>query len=96
MKEGSDGKIAEIYGFHCESPLWYYILKEAEQREQGQCLGDVGSYILAKVFIGLLLGDSNSFLVQNKNWKPEFRNETTGKFTMVDLLNFVNDVNPID
>ena len=91
---GTDGEIAAKFGFHCETPLWYYILKEAEKKEEGRCLGDVGSRILVEVFIGLLEGDSDTFLVQNKNWKPTL--SKTGNFTMVDMLNYVDDINPID
>ena len=43
-----------------QTPLWYYILKEAEEQCYGQRLGDVGGRIVAEVFIGLLQADSTS------------------------------------
>lgn len=46
--------------FEQETPLWYYILHEAEVQGYGQRLGDVGGRIVAEVFIGLLQADSTS------------------------------------
>lgn len=34
-------------GLHEATPLWYYILKEAQQRGQGERLGPVGATLLA-------------------------------------------------
>jgi hypothetical protein len=91
---GRDVAVAQKFCFDKESPLWYYILKEAQVQNQGERLGEVGSRIIAEVFVGLLEGDRSSFLVQNPCWKPTL-GKTPGTFTMVDLLNFVGDINPI-
>lgn len=77
--------------FHQNTPLWYYILKEALVQQGGQRLGQVGSRIIAEVFFGLLLSDKNSYWSQNRTWNPTLprRNgRTDGNFTMVDLLTF--------
>ena len=37
----------------------------------------------------------NSFLWKVKNWKPTLPSATPGDFTMVDLLRFVDDINPL-
>ena len=58
-------------------------------------MGQVGSRILAEVFVGLLEADSSSFLACNPDWKPTLPAQVPGKFTMTDLLNFVGDINPI-
>ncbi|MBV6625783.1 MAG: peroxidase [Rivularia sp. (in: Bacteria)] len=92
---GTDGLVAEKHNFHIESPLWYYILKEAQIQQQGNRLGQVGSRILAEVFVGLLKADSSSFLACNPNWQPTLPAKNPGTFTMSDLLNFVGDINPI-
>ncbi|ARV59241.1 peroxidase [Nostocales cyanobacterium HT-58-2] len=92
---GADGIIASKHRFDIESPLWYYILKEAQIQGQGQRLGQVGSRILAEVFVGLLEADSSSFVARNPNWKPILPGEVTGTFTMADLLKFVGELNPI-
>jgi hypothetical protein len=51
-----------------ETPLWYYILKEAEVQHDGERLGDVGGRIVAEVIVGLLQGDRDSlfYRVQEK------------------------------
>ncbi len=95
ISQGPDGEVAAKHNFHIESPLWYYILKEAEIQGEGKRLGQVGSRIVAEVFVGLLEGDSSSFLVRNRDWKPTLPSQQPGTFTMVDLLNFVGDINPI-
>ena len=50
------------------TPLWFYILKEAEIRAFGESLGPVGSRIITETFVGLVHADLDSFL--NHNWSP--------------------------
>ena len=54
---GPDGAVAKQHGLHTQTPLWYYILKEAEVRKDGERLGPVGARIVAEVFVGLVHGD---------------------------------------
>lgn len=77
-------KVATL-GFDQQTPLWYYILAEAEIRSQGKHLGPVGGRIVAEVLIGLLEGDSHSYLRQNPDFEPEL-GAKAGKFEMADLL----------
>jgi Animal haem peroxidase len=94
---GADGAVAKKHGLHLQTPLWYYILKEAEQRGHGERLGPVGSTIVAEVFVGLVHGDHLSYLwLKGTHWKPELPSKTPGEFTMADLLRFVGDISPID
>lgn len=51
---------SELREFQEATPLWYYILKEAEVQYKGEMLGDVGGRIVAEVIIGLLQADSSS------------------------------------
>ena len=69
-----------------ETPLWYYILREAESQEAGKRLGAVGARIVAEVLIGLLEGDKQSFLNQQPDWRPDLPAKTKGDFTLADLL----------
>lgn len=92
---GPDGQVARQQGLDRKTPLWYYILKEAQVRHNGERLGPVGSTIVAEVFVGLVHGDTQSFLWQVANWKPTLPAATPGNFTMADMLAFVNDINPI-
>ena len=66
------------------TPLWFYILREAEVLGGGRRLGPVGGRIVAEVFIGLLEDDASSFMATNSNWKPTLG--SNDDFTMADLL----------
>ena len=70
ISRGVDGVAAAANGLAHQTPLWYYILKEAEVQESGLRLGQVGSRILAEVFVGLIQGDEASFLNVFPKWKP--------------------------
>ena len=69
------------------TPLWFYILKEAETLGAGNHLGPVGGRIVAEVIIGLLWGDPFSYLRVQPNWSPNLADKT-GKFSMAELINF--------
>ncbi|NEQ28476.1 MAG: peroxidase, partial [Microcoleus sp. SIO2G3] len=96
IARGKDGKVAKKHGFDRETPLWYYILKEAQVQAQGLHLGQVGSRIVAEVFVGLLEGDSDSFLSRSPEWTPTLPAAVPGTFTLADMLKFVGDLSPID
>ena len=75
------------YGFHKSTPLWFYLLREAELRADGLTLGKVGGRIVAEVLIGLIQSDPSSYLVQKPNWRPTLT--TAGSsFRMKDFLTF--------
>jgi hypothetical protein len=73
-----------------ETPLWFYLLREAEVLSGGRRLGPTGGRIVAEVLVGLLKGDPSSFLRQQPAWRPELPSAEPGHFTMVDLLRFAN------
>ena len=81
--------LAELkpYGFQSSTPLWYYVLKEAEQVADGLHLGPVGGRIVAEVLIGLLETDSNSYLARKPKWTPTLGSAGTS-FRMKDFLTF--------
>ena len=83
------------FGMDKSTPLWYYILKEAEILEDGLRMGPVGSLIVGEVFIGLLKADRDSYLTVNKNWKPTLPSATPGDFEITDLLRFAGVVHPL-
>lgn len=84
-------------GLDTRTPLWFYVLREAEllgvgeKGTGGARLGLVGGRIVAEVFIGLLQGDSLSYLRQDPLWEPNLMN-SSGKFEMTDLLKFAGVV----
>lgn len=96
IAQGSDGQAAKANNLHKETPLWYYILKEASIQKKGDRLGEVGSRIIAEVFVGLVHGDHSSYLWQEKNWKPTLPSAQPNTFTMVDMLKFIGEISPID
>ena len=71
-----------------ETPLWLYILKEAEVREGGAQLGAVGGRIVAEVLIGLIEGDADTYLNAAIDWRPTLPSAEPGTFGMADLLRF--------
>lgn len=72
-----------------DTPLWFYVLKEAELRSGGERLGPVGGRIVAEVLIGLLQGDPQSYLRVQPTWKPQgIPSAKAGDFTLSDLLKF--------
>ena len=77
----------EPYGLALErsTPLWYYVLKEAELTQDGSRLGPVGARIVAEVLTGLLENDPQSFLRAQPGWTPTFGDR---EFQMVDFLRF--------
>jgi Animal haem peroxidase len=66
------------------TPLWFYVLREAQVTTGGERLGPVGGRIVAEVIIGLVLGDPYSYLNQDPDWTPTYG--TGGTFGMADLL----------
>lgn len=52
------------------TPLFFYILKEAEVMAEGLHLGPVGGRIVAEVFLGLLQLDDSSYLAAEPDWQP--------------------------
>jgi hypothetical protein len=84
--------ISELAGYGValenQTPLWYYVLAEAERMTDGLTLGPVGGRIVGEVFVGLLQLDPNSYLRAQPNWRPTLPSQTAGDFRMTDLLRF--------
>jgi hypothetical protein len=74
------------FGWSGETPLWYYLIKEAEVREQGERLGPVGSLIVGEVLLGIIDGDPESFRNVDPAWRPTLPSRSAGRFTIADLL----------
>ena len=81
------------YGFLGNTPLWYYVLKEAEihKNEAGQpgrSLGPIGSYIIADVILDALVADPGSYL-SVPNWSPTIPTMIGEPSSMSDILTFI-------
>ena len=57
-------------GWSGETPLWYYILREADVRGSGNRLGPVGGRIVGDVLVGLLNLDLTSVRHAPVGWQP--------------------------
>ncbi|MBW8198344.1 peroxidase family protein [Flagellimonas abyssi] len=90
--------VSQAYNINLDNgtPLWFYILAEAEEigridnggSKPGEGLGPVGGTIVAETLIGLLEMDEESYLGHNRDWSPTLG--TNGVFTMKDLLTIAN------
>ena len=58
-------------GFLERTPLWYYLLKEAEVHASGNSLGELGSRIVCETLIGQLRADPDSYLNEGRGWTPD-------------------------
>lgn len=96
------GTIDKIEGFAGNCPLWTYVLAEAMHNKVTMAvpvtggpaggvttpqLGPVGGRIVAEVFLGLLFGDSTSFLAAAPNWQPFLAGAGNG-FALKDLVEY--------
>ena len=88
LKQGNAELLNDLLdasGFTQRTPAWYYILKEAEVREHGDSLGEVGSRIVGETLFGLLEEDPDSFLNADHRWAPS---DGVGVATIEELLRF--------
>ncbi len=87
-------KLDEVIPHGCselakETPLFFYLMREAGTLGKGCKLGPAGSAILLEVFIGILKHCETSFLNQ-KAWKPlACIAGRGGKFELADVVRFV-------
>jgi len=85
----------QTLGLAESTPLWFYILREADRQHDGLQLGDVGASIVGRVFLGLLQLDRDSYLSRDPRWRPTLPDRfgnVTGNFTIADLLTFAGVV----
>lgn len=79
-------------------PLWTYVLAETiettfnvattkgDKPVTTRQLGPVGGCIVAETFVGLLMGDSSSYLAQDPLWTPRSEYQKDGRFGLPELL----------
>lgn len=83
--------IAQVrQSFATSTPLWFYVLREAEDMEDGLHLGPVGGRIVGEVIIGLLQADPHSYLNARPDFKPMVPTASGNPedFHIGDFLNF--------
>lgn len=59
-------------GFDQSTPLWFYVLKEAQVKADGERLGPLGSRLIGETLVGLIVTDPNSYINQGafNSWTP--------------------------
>jgi hypothetical protein len=94
----TSAQLAELqpFGMERSTPLWFYILKEAELMEGGLRLGPVGARIVGEVFVALLKADRTSYLATERAWTPVLPSAVPGDFRTTDLLKFAGVVPPLN
>jgi hypothetical protein len=59
-------------GFEAATPLWFYVLKEAEVLGCGERLGPLGSHLVAQTLVGLVANDPGSYWnAPGGRWSPD-------------------------
>jgi Animal haem peroxidase len=73
-------------GWDGETPLWIYVLKEADALHDGDRLGPVGGRIVGEVLVGIIDADPESFRSVERSWRPTLPSYEPGRFGIADVL----------
>jgi hypothetical protein len=73
-------------GWTGETPLWIYVLKEADALQEGDRLGPVGGRIVGEVLVGIIDADPESFRSVDRAWQPTLPSHDPGNFGIADVL----------
>ncbi|MGF1560776.1 MAG: heme peroxidase family protein [Geminicoccaceae bacterium] len=98
LVENEDDAVVEAFEagcFHARTPLWYYVLKEADVQCAGQCLGAVGSRLVAETIVGMIKQDPNGLWhcdedVVTRTLTGGFAVKVTASDTVTDLNSFLS------
>lgn len=74
LSAGPAGEAVKDGEFVENTPLWYYILLEAEAKANGAHLGALGSRIVAETLVGLVVNDPDSYWAAGSgggSWTPD-------------------------
>ena len=96
------GSITDVAGvaFKDNCPLWTYVLAETIKKDAtlqftdgpqnvfSQQLGPVGGTIVAETFLGILKGDSTSYVNVDPTWRPTVGVGTGGRFGLREMIGF--------
>jgi hypothetical protein len=74
------------HGWHAETPLWYYVLREADVQQNGDRLGAVGGRIVGEVLVGIVDADPESYRAADPAWRPTLPAADPAAYGIADLL----------
>jgi hypothetical protein len=80
--------------FRYRTPLWFYMLREAQLVNCGNKLGPFASRLVMET-VHACIAKSDMSVIGCRDWKPELPRQNTERFTMTDLIRFAGDVDPI-
>jgi hypothetical protein len=93
-----DRVLEEVFDHYPElgeaTPLWYYVLREAELLGGGCHLGPLGSRIVMETLHAAVAASPESIL-NHIDWRPIFPAVNSTYFTMPDLISFSGNPNPL-
>ncbi len=90
-KPPADDPLTGVQDTRFKTPLWYYILKEAELLKNGERLGPLGSRLVAEIIAGgIFYGSDTKF---DYGWKSEITKSNVVKLR--DLIDFVDEEAPV-
>jgi hypothetical protein len=74
------------HGWRAETPLWFYVLREAAVQQEGDRLGEVGGRIVGDVLVGIIDADPESYRAVDRSWRPTLPAATTDGYRIADLV----------
>ncbi|HEV7889780.1 MAG TPA: heme peroxidase family protein [Pyrinomonadaceae bacterium] len=77
-----------------QTPLWYYVLREAAVLSGGNQLGPVGGRIVAETLVRILKRDASSYLNVAGGFTPILPSSVPGDFSVADLVRFAGVTQP--
>lgn len=69
-KRTTDLTPAGVDAVAAHTPLWYYLLAEAQMQEDAASLGKMGTVLVGGTFLALLFGDKESYLHKDPGFDP--------------------------
>jgi hypothetical protein len=82
------------------TPLWLFILAEAESTQGSQRLGELGSHIIDEFLLGSLHCDQGSVLYAAtsdlKGWGPTETIAQNGRYSMPELIGYLQGNAKVD
>ena len=73
-------------GWDAETPLWYYVLREADVQQNGDRLGQVGGRIVSEVLVGIIDSDPDSYRTVDRSWRPTLPAANADRYGIADLI----------
>jgi hypothetical protein len=74
------------HGWSGETPLWIYVLREADVLHDGDRLGPVGGRIVGEVLVGIIEADPESYRSVDRSWTPTLPSHEPESFGIADIL----------